>query len=97
MNQITTKPKRIAIIGAGPSGLSMAFALRERGHRDVVVYERGSEVGGKVLSVADEEDADAERRRASGGRSGKWKVQIRGQVQEQGRARTREGRTNTNG
>ncbi len=39
---------RIAIIGAGPSGLTAAHTLRARGYNNVVVFERESDVGGKV-------------------------------------------------
>lgn|GEM_PF-4782156 len=38
---------RIAIIGAGPSGLSAALALRDRGYTDVVVFEKNDRIGGK--------------------------------------------------
>jgi predicted NAD/FAD-binding protein len=41
---------RIAIIGAGITGLSAARALLDRGH-DVVVYEALDRVGGKVRTV----------------------------------------------
>ncbi len=37
--------KRIAIIGAGPAGLSAAYYLRRSGH-DVTVFERRNEAGG---------------------------------------------------
>ncbi|WP_416985993.1 FAD-dependent oxidoreductase [Streptomyces sp. T028] len=36
---------RVAVVGAGPSGLIMARQLKHRGV-DVVVYERHSDVGG---------------------------------------------------
>ncbi len=42
--------KRIAIIGAGPAGLSCAAGLLEQGH-SVVVLDRGSHPGGKAHSV----------------------------------------------
>ncbi|MFC0532306.1 flavin-containing monooxygenase [Phytohabitans kaempferiae] len=37
---------RIAVIGAGFGGLGAAIRLRQRGHDDFVVLDRGSEVGG---------------------------------------------------
>lgn len=42
--------KRIAIIGAGPAGLSCAAELLEQGH-EVTIIERGSRAGGKADSV----------------------------------------------
>ncbi|HVU06049.1 MAG TPA: NAD(P)/FAD-dependent oxidoreductase [Polyangiaceae bacterium] len=38
--------RRVAIIGAGFGGLGMAVRLLQRGERDFVVLEKGSEVGG---------------------------------------------------
>ena len=40
-------PKRIAVVGAGPAGLSAALALDERGH-DVTLFDRADEVGGQL-------------------------------------------------
>ena len=37
---------RIAVIGTGFAGLGMAIRLRQEGHEDFVVLERGSSVGG---------------------------------------------------
>ncbi|WVW83913.1 hypothetical protein I302_105935 [Kwoniella bestiolae CBS 10118] len=37
---------RIAIIGAGPGGISLALALQQKGINDFVIYERESGVGG---------------------------------------------------
>lgn len=42
--------QRIAILGAGPGGLAAAEALREKGYRHIVVYERAGRVGGQVLT-----------------------------------------------
>lgn len=42
---------RIAIVGAGPSGLTAAHELRARGYTHVTVFEKEDHVGGKVNSV----------------------------------------------
>lgn len=46
------KDVRIAIIGAGPSGLSAAEALQEKGYDNVVVFEKSKRVGGMAMSKA---------------------------------------------
>ncbi len=43
--------ERIAIIGAGASGLTAALALKKRGFKNVVVFESEKNVGGKSYSV----------------------------------------------
>lgn len=40
------KPKRIAIVGAGPAGLACAVTAAERGH-EVTLYEAQAEIGGQ--------------------------------------------------
>ncbi len=40
-------PKKIAVVGAGPAGLSTAISAAERGH-DVTVFDRASEIGGQL-------------------------------------------------
>ncbi|MCG9696715.1 NADPH-dependent 2,4-dienoyl-CoA reductase [Shewanella sp. Isolate11] len=42
----TTKPKRIAVMGAGPAGMAFSIYAATRGHK-VVVFEAKSEVGGQ--------------------------------------------------
>ncbi len=45
--------KRIAIIGGGPGGISVAWQLRQRGH-EAVVYDMAKILGGKIASVIPE-------------------------------------------
>ena len=42
----TSKPKRVAVVGAGPAGLSAATILAERGHA-VDLFDKASEIGGQ--------------------------------------------------
>ena len=39
-------PKRIAVIGAGPAGLSCSTVAASRGH-DVTLFDAASEIGGQ--------------------------------------------------
>ncbi|KJZ25672.1 NADPH-dependent 2,4-dienoyl-CoA reductase [Tritonibacter mobilis] len=43
----TQSPKSIAIVGAGPAGLSTAIAAAERGHR-VTLFDAADEIGGQL-------------------------------------------------
>ncbi len=40
-------PKNIAVVGAGPAGLSTALALVERGHK-VSIFDKASQIGGQL-------------------------------------------------
>ena len=40
-------PKRIAVVGAGPAGLSASLVAAERGH-DVTLFDRAGEIGGQL-------------------------------------------------
>jgi 2,4-dienoyl-CoA reductase (NADPH2) len=44
--RLATQPRKIAVVGAGPAGLSCATVLAERGHR-VELFEAGAEIGGQ--------------------------------------------------
>jgi hypothetical protein len=44
------KSLRIAVVGAGPSGLTAADTLKGLGYQNVTVFEKNNRVGGKVLS-----------------------------------------------
>ncbi len=41
---------KIAIVGAGPAGIHMAYSLKNRGYTNVVIYEKSDRVGGKTYS-----------------------------------------------
>lgn len=43
--------ERIAIVGAGPSGLAAAEALKQLGYKNVTVFEKEKKVGGKCSTV----------------------------------------------
>jgi oxygen-dependent protoporphyrinogen oxidase len=45
------KNLRIAVVGAGPSGLTAADTLTQNGFKNVTVFEKNDRVGGKVYSV----------------------------------------------
>ena len=42
--------KRIAVIGGGPSGISVAWQLRRQGH-EVIIYDMRPELGGKISAM----------------------------------------------
>ena len=44
---LTTRPKKVMIVGGGPAGLEAASIASLRGHR-VVLYEKGERLGGQV-------------------------------------------------
>lgn len=44
--QIATRPKKIAVVGAGPAGLAFAATAAERGHQ-ITLFEKSHELGGQ--------------------------------------------------
>lgn len=48
---MTDKPPRIAVVGAGPSGLLTAHYLQQNGYRNVFVLEKLGRVGGLACSI----------------------------------------------
>ncbi|XP_021361056.1 polyenoic fatty acid isomerase-like isoform X2 [Mizuhopecten yessoensis] len=46
-----SKHDRIAIIGAGPSGIHMAYKLKKEGYTNVTVFERNRYIGGKSRTL----------------------------------------------
>ncbi|MBG7603868.1 MAG: mycofactocin system FadH/OYE family oxidoreductase 2 [Actinobacteria bacterium] len=49
--EVSTKPKSVMVVGAGPGGLQAAIAARRNGH-EVTVYEKQAEAGGQVKLAA---------------------------------------------
>jgi hypothetical protein len=47
---VPRKSLRIAVVGAGPSGLTAADTLQRLGYQNVTVFEKNERVGGKVYS-----------------------------------------------
>ncbi len=47
----TENPKNVAIVGAGPAGLSAALVLKERGHK-ATIFEQSGEIGGQLKYAA---------------------------------------------
>ena len=43
--------EKIAIVGAGPAGVHMAYMLKKKGFQNIVVYEKTDRVGGKSLTI----------------------------------------------
>ncbi len=46
LSTLTSKPKKIAVVGAGPAGLSFASEAAQRGH-SITLFESHAEVGGQ--------------------------------------------------
>ncbi|EDQ89808.1 uncharacterized protein MONBRDRAFT_16735 [Monosiga brevicollis MX1] len=47
----TTSPKKVAVVGGGPAGMSCAMYAAQRGHK-VTLYEAGEKLGGQLHMAA---------------------------------------------
>lgn len=54
--QSDTRPKRVAIVGAGVAGLAATWALNEFSNHEVVLFEANNYVGGHTNTVTFEKD-----------------------------------------
>jgi hypothetical protein len=41
----------VCIVGAGPAGIHMALSLKDRGYKNVTIFEKTDRVGGKIKDV----------------------------------------------
>jgi len=46
---MTTKPRKVTIIGAGPAGITAALTASRRGH-EVILYEKSNTIGGQIIT-----------------------------------------------
>jgi hypothetical protein len=53
MTEMKNLDKRIAVIGAGPSGITAAKCLMDEGFRDITVFEKNNDVGGNWIYTTD--------------------------------------------
>ncbi|MCP4763842.1 MAG: FAD-dependent oxidoreductase [archaeon] len=51
MKNKNSKDKKIAIIGAGISGLTTAYTLKKSGYNNITIYEGLDRIGGKIHSI----------------------------------------------
>jgi hypothetical protein len=49
-SRVSDRGARIAIVGGGVSGLSAALWLKQKGYRDITLFEKEADLGGKVHS-----------------------------------------------
>ena len=42
---------RIGIVGAGTAGIHMAYLLKEKGFKDITIFEKSDRIGGKSKTV----------------------------------------------
>ena len=41
----------VCIVGAGPAGIHMALSLKDKGYKDITIFEKTNRVGGKIKDV----------------------------------------------
>ena len=42
---------KVCIVGAGPAGIHMALSLKDRGYKDIIIFEKTDRIGGKIKDV----------------------------------------------
>jgi len=57
---VPQKNEKVVIIGAGPSGIHMSALLKESGFSDVTILEKTDRVGGKSLTLYDDDGTPQE-------------------------------------
>ena len=78
------KPKRVAVVGAGPGGLACATAAAERGHT-VTLYEKAAEIGGQfnLAKVVPGKEEFAETIRHFGAKLDRFGVEVKLETEPQ--------------
>jgi len=50
----------ICVIGAGPAGIHMSSLLKQRGYKNITIFEKSNRIGGKSFTIRDKDDVPHE-------------------------------------